>query len=170
MFNPLDILDGNHPLVFVVSASATAIAAGVAYANLIRAHHQEMAAALTKFLDEPGNKNLFDNAERVMHAHAWAVLDDAEVRDLAGRTLSSFCKIARTATAYAPWHAVLEGDQMHILTRFLAQIAPLICVVRHTPLALDGKARFYNGNKRYAAAELYKALKVPDPDLMKPYR
>ena len=167
MFNLLDVLDGNHPLVFVLSACAAASAAGIAFANLMRTRHHEMAAMLTKFLEAPSNADIFENAKKVVCAHPWAVLDDCDVRDTAGRTLTSFCKSARTATSYTAWHTVLEGDQTQTLTNFLSQVAPLVSVVRHTQLALDGKARFYNGNKKTAAAELYKALKVPDPDRMR---
>ena len=170
MLNPLDLLDVNHPLVFAVSATAAAFATGIAYANLRRARHQEMVTVLTRFLDEPANKSIFENIDAVVGSHPWAVLDDAGVRNTAGCALTALCKIARVATAYSAWHIVLEGAQAHALTDFLVQVAPLVSVVRHTRLALDGKARFYNGNKATAAAELYKALKVPDPDKKKSYR
>lgn len=164
MFDLLNILDGNHPLVFGVSTIATACATGIHYANLRRTRHQDMASALVRFLDEPGNKDLFEKAEMVVHSRPWAVLDDPSVRDTAGRTLTALCKIARIVTAYSAWHVVLEGAQAQTLASFLVQVAPLVSVVRHTDLTLDGKARFYNGNKSKAAAELYVIINVPDPD------
>jgi hypothetical protein len=152
--------------VTVLSALATAGATWIAYINFRRTHEQAALITLEKLLEELRGDGMFEAAALVngetVKSGGWAVLSDPQTRDKAGRTLASLCKLARAVSSYKAWHTLLDGSEWQILEEFMKNAQPLIVAVRVTSLELSGRARFYNGDKLNAAADIYRVLRLPE--------
>jgi len=170
MISFLTNLDASHPAVFAVSAAAALGTMAIAYANFRRTQMQQGFAAVTelqKLLTDVRSKRLFEDVATVnktaSQTGGWAVLGEADGRARAARILTVLCKTARTVGSHDAWHKALDGAEWKALLEFLSNVEPLIIAVRRTKLELSGKEQFYNGNKKFAAAELYQALNIRGP-------